>query len=210
MAMKQLPLAFAVVATVSLAACVPLPPEVPAEAPSVAAEPDPATTAEPSDVGAAPSAASDEPQPGPAAGEDGSRDNPFLAGEQLESDEWSIVVGPTDLDANEEVAAGNMFNEPPAAGHQYIRVPITVSYRGTEAATTMDVGIAYVAESGETYETYDTSVSADDSNPYQELYEGGTASYYEYLMVPSEGIEDGLIRVTAGLFDGAEAFVALQ
>ena len=197
--MQRLPLACAIALTtaLSLTACIAPPPPVPGDRAA-----NPPSASGPSSATAAPS------ENGDGAG---TRANPFPAGQTLESDEWSIVIGPTDLDADAEVAAADEYNEPPQPGHRYIRVPVIATYLGDEQGDTWDVEVAFVAASGVTYETHEVYVDADDANPHRELYAGGTVSYAEYLSVPSERIEDGLIRVTAGWYDEPlEAFVTLQ
>lgn len=196
----------ALIASLGLSACF-MPPS-PAAAPSgdtaPSAEVEEAAVEPPT---AEPAASSEAAEP-PA--EQGTRDNPWRAGDQLVTDEWELVVGATNLDANAIVAEGNMFNDPPEAGFQYIQVPLSVTYVGDESASTMEIQVAYVAASGETYEAWDASVAVPDDNQMQELYSGGTASFNEYLMVPSEGIADGLLRVEVGMIGGAQGFVTLD
>lgn len=195
-------------AGLGLSACVALPPSVSAEptptAPSSAAQ---SETEAPEADEPAPTASS-EPASPPEA-EQGTRENPWLAGEELTTDEWQLVIGATNLDANAAVAEGNMFNDPPEAGHQYIQVPVTVTYLGDDSATTLDIQIAYVSASGETYESWDALVAVPDDNQGQELYTGGTATFSEYLMVPSDAVAEGLLRVEVGLIGGAQGWVTL-
>lgn len=198
----------ALVASLTLSACF-TPPTVTAEAQSdtAAAAPDDATAEQAAEPDSAP--ASSAPAAPPAA-EEGTRDNPWRAGEQLVTDDWELVVGATNLDANGVVADGNMFNDPPEDGFQYIQVPLSVTYVGDDSASTMEIQVAYVSASGETYESWDALVAVPDDNQSQELYTGGTAEFNEYLMVPSEGIADGLLRVEVGLIGGAQGFVSLS
>lgn len=192
--------AAAALAVAALTGCIPMP-----------SQPVQTTSAEPATTDAAQPAASQAPAtstaPPPAA--QGTRDNPYPAGSTLSTTEWDVTIGATNLNANEIVAAGNMFNDAPPAGQQFIQVPVNVVYNGADSAYTMDVSVTYVAASGETYDTYDVIASVPDSNPYTELYAGGTAGYYEYIAVPSEAIDQGVLRVTIGLIMGDDAFVTL-
>lgn len=199
--------AAALVASLGLSACF-VPPSVtagPEAATPAAAAESPVATEPPASDTTAPSS---DPVAPPAA-EEGTRENPWQAGEQLVTQDWELVIDATNLDANGIVAEGNMFNGAPNAGFQYIQVPVSVTYVGEDSGTTMEIQIAYVSASGETYEAWDASVAVPDDNQMQELYTGGTANFSEYLMVPSDGITDGLLRVEVGLIGGAQGFVTL-
>lgn len=199
---RSVALGATLLASLSLTACFMPPTSLAESAPSAEAE---EAAAEP--VAAEPATSSAVAEP-PA--EHGTRESPWRAGDQLVTDEWELVVGATNLDANAIVADGNMFNDPPEPGFQYIQVPLTATYVGDASASTMEIQVAYVAASGETYESWDASVAVPDDNQMQELYTGGTASFNEYLMVPADGIADGLLRVEVGLIGGAQGFVTLD
>ncbi|WP_306231932.1 hypothetical protein [Agrococcus beijingensis] len=201
-------LSAALIASLGLSACFMPPNSLAASTPA-----DSAPSAETEEAAAEPAAAeptTSSAAAAAAAAEQGTRDNPWRAGDELVTDEWELVVGATNLDANAVVADGNMFNDPPEPGFQYIQVPLSVTYVGDESASTMEIQVAYVAASGETYEAWDASVAVPDDNQMQELYSGGSASFNEYLMVPSEGIADGLLRVEVGMIGGAQGFVTLD
>lgn len=179
--------------------------------PTVTASTASSAPAAPASTQAEPAAATPTPEPEPAA-EVGSRENPFPAGTPLVSDEWEGVVGPTNLDASAAVAEGNMFNDPAPEGLVYIGIPITATYTGADEANSMQISLEYVTASGEVIDstTHSSFVSADDTNPMQDLFTGGTVSFTEYLLVPAEGVDQGLIRATFGWINGAEGFVTLQ
>lgn len=197
----------ALLVTVGLSGCVALPPSTSVTQP---ASSEPATEAEPeSEPGSEVAPSATPTGVDPPAAEQGSRDNPWHPGDQLFTDDWELVVGATNLDANAIVADGNMFNDVPEPGFQYIQVPVSVTYVGAESSSTFDIQVAYVSASGETYESWDVLVAVPDDNDGQELYTGGTASFSEYLMVPSDGVADGLLRLQVGTFGGAEGWVTL-
>lgn len=209
---RSVALSAALITAFSLSACAAA--SDPAERPKPAADTYVADGgAEADDAGTRDEPAEREPaeseEPSEPVAEQGSRENPWKAGDQLITDDWELVIGATNLDANDVVAEGNMFNDPPEAGFQYIQVPISVTYVGDESGSTMEIQVAYVAASGETYESWDAMAAVPDDNQMQELYSGGTASFNEYLMVPSEGIADGLLRVEVGMIGGAQGFVTL-
>lgn len=195
--MRLLALAAAAVA-LTLTACTPTPASAPAASEQAATE------TQAAEQPAAETAAAEEP-----AAADGTRDNPLPAGSTIEGGTWSVVVGATVLDANAAVTEANQFNQPPADGQTYISVPIQATYTGDESAYTAEIQVAYVTASGETIDATSATVVTDDSMGLDELYNGGQASYSQYLMVPTDGLADGLIRVRPGFLDG-EKFVALQ
>lgn len=193
--MRLLALAAAAVA-LTLTACSPTPPSAPAASEQTA-------ETETTEAPASEEAAEEEP-----AGADGSRDNPLPAGSTIEGQTWTVTVGPTVLDATEAVAAGQ-YNDPAPEGQVYISVPVQATYIGDESGYTAEVQIAYVSASGETYDATSALVVADDTAGMEELYNGGEAAWSQYLLVPTEGLTDGLIRVRPGFLDD-EKFVSLQ
>lgn len=197
---KTLAVAVATIAAAALTGCISFP-----SAPVQTTTPQPATQAQPA-TATSPAPAPSTTPPAPAQG---TRENPYPAGSTLSTADWTVTVGATNLNANEIVAAGNMFNDPPPEGMQFIQVPLNVTYTGAESDTTMAVSVTYVAATGETYNSYDVLASVPDGNPYTELYSGGTAAFNEYIAIPSAAADQGVLRVTLGLFLGDDAFVTL-
>ena len=150
----------------------------------------------------------------PEAAEQGTRENPAPAGStvvvsDVSGEIYEITFGAATLDANAMIAAENMFNAPADAGSQYILVPITFTYVGTETGTPwIDLSFAYVSAAGTTHDSTSTFVVAPQPiTEINELYPGATASGTLVLMVPSTDIEKGLLTVSP-LF-GENYFVAL-
>ena len=69
----------------------------------------------------------------------GSIEQPAAIGDTItftdyaEVDEWQVVVGDPALDATADVLAADEFNLEPAAGSQYVVVPLVYSYLGAES-----------------------------------------------------------------------------
>ena len=150
----------------------------------------------------------------PDAPEQGTRENPAPAGSTIvlsdnSGEIYEIAFGAATLDAGAVIAAENMFNEPADAGSQYLLVPITFTYVGTETGTPwLDVSFAFVSAAGTTHDTTSTFVVAPmPLTDINELYPGATATANLVLMVPSADIEKGALTVSP-LF-GEKYFVAL-
>lgn len=150
----------------------------------------------------------------PAAPEVGTRENPAPAGSTIvlrdnSGEIYEIAFGAATLDANALIAAENMFNAPADEGMQYILVPITFTYVGTETGTPwIDVSLAFVSAAGTTHDSSSSFVVAPQPlTDINELYPGATATANLVLMVPSADIEKGTLTVSP-LF-GEKYFVAL-
>ena len=168
----------------------------------------PSTDSKPNGIADAPA----EAQPdAPALG---TRENPAPAGSTVmlsdnSGEVYEITFGAATLDAGSVIAAENMFNEPADAGFQYLLVPLTFTYVGTETGTPwLDVQFAFVSAAGTTHDSSSSFVVAPQPlTDINELYPGATATANLVLMVPSADIEKGALTVSP-LF-GEKYFVAL-
>ncbi|WP_307480963.1 hypothetical protein [Pseudarthrobacter sulfonivorans] len=147
----------------------------------------------------------------PAAAGVGTRDNPHPLGSVIESDDWRIVVNSVTLAATDAVVAENRFNEPPAAGSEYILVNYSVTYIGDEpnGQTPSFVSVEYVTEDGRTVNSYDKSVIEPDPIDSNTLYKGGSVTGNEAFEVPSATAGQGVLAVRPGMF-GDKVFVAVK
>lgn len=154
--------------------------------------------------------AGDEPDQAEERADAGTRDDPLPLGETVASDDWAVTINSVTPHADDLVAAENQFNDPAPEGHSYALVGAEATYQGEESdMVMMGVEIAYVTDSGETINAWDSmAVAPDELDSAAELYNGGSASGNVALAVPEEG--DGLIRVRLGFLDQEEAFFTTQ
>jgi len=149
----------------------------------------------------------------PAAPEVGTRENPAPAGSTVEISDnsgpiWNVTLGAATLNANDVIAAENQFNDPADAGSQYVLVPITYTYVGTQTGTPwIDVEVVFVTASGTTHEQEFVVVPSPITD-ISELYPGGSATGNLVVMVPSADIESGAWAI--GSLFGDKFFVAVQ
>lgn len=142
----------------------------------------------------------------------GTRENPYPIGSVIESDEWRVVVNSVTLAATDAVVAANSFNDPPAAGSEYILVNYSVTYKGDDpnGQTPMFVSVDYVTADGTTVDGTKKMVVAPDSiNNLSTLYKGGTATGNDAFEVPSATAGDGVLAIRAGMLSD-KVFVAVK
>ena len=180
--------------------------------PDLSANDDPAVQApadEPDEPAEA-DAEEEEPEPAPVA--EGTRQNPASAGSTIVISDntgpiWEITLDAATLNANDIIANENMFNEAPDAGHQYVMVPVTYTYVGTESGTPwIDVQIAFVSAAGTTHENT-FAVAPSPVTEINELYPDASASGNFVVMAPSDNIEGGAWAISTFLSD--KYFVAV-
>lgn len=147
----------------------------------------------------------------------GTRENPAPAGSTVKLGEYSVSLGATATNANDAIAAENQFNEPPVAGRQFVMVPVTVTYNGSESGLPwLDLSVNFVGSAGN---TYGGSGSTDDYcgvipvalSDQGEIYGGATSAGNVCVSVPSAEVEGGTWVVEESLsFDDTKVFFALQ
>lgn len=173
-----------------------------------AVDEEPAVPAE--DEAAENDAAQDEPaeenvqESGPA----GTREDPLPFDSILDNDDWAIALTGFNADGNAEVADGNMFNDEPTEGMQWVILEVEATYTGQDEGNTIELSFGYVSADGTVSSTSDGLASGlePEFDRLAELYEGGTEAGKIALLVPEP--VDGLIRVTPGMF-GDDVFFAL-
>ena len=156
-----------------------------------------------------------EPEAAPEENAVGTRANPAPAGStvvlsDISGEVYEIEFGVPTLDANAIIKAENMFNDPAEKGFQYVILPVTFTYVGTETGTPwIDTSFAFVSAAGTTHDSSSTFVVAPKPiTDINELYPGASASGNFVAMVPSADIEKGTWTVSA-LF-GENYFVAVK
>jgi len=140
----------------------------------------------------------------------GTRENPAPLGAPIKGQEWTVVVNSVDLDATEEVAAENSFNEPADDGTVYISVDVTATYTGSDAdgESPAFVGIDYVTASGVTVDSFEKLVvGPDELDLLSPLYEGASATGNRTIQVPAP--VDGVIAISPGMV-ADKVFVAVK
>lgn len=157
-------------------------------------------------------AASDASSPDETAetgGADGSRNAPYPIGSTITSGEWTVVVNSFNPDATAEILAESQFNDPPAEGSVYALANITGTYTGDDKGLpAAAIQIAFVTESGNTINSYDTFVIVPEPlDSLGELYAGASSTGNIVLEIPAG--DAGLLRVTPGMFED-DVFVTLK
>lgn len=135
----------------------------------------------------------------------GTRENPFLIGTTIQTErrgapEWEITVGPVTLLADDLIAAENQFNDPAPEGFQYALVSLDVTYIGEETGKPwVAIDVEFVSSAGTTHRTTDQSaVAPDPLRDINELFPGASGSGNIDVLVPSENVEEGTWRLSAG------------
>lgn len=156
---------------------------------------------------AAPAAQTPQPQ---AEAKEGTRTNPAPAGSAIEISDnsgpvWQVQIGAANLNAGDIVAVENQFNDAADAGFQYILVPVTYTYVGTESGIpSLDVTIEFVSAAGTTHVNAYV-VIPNNHNDINEMYNGASAAGNVVIMAPSVDIEEGAFTISTLL--GSQYFV---
>src|SRR5690606_17465378 len=145
-------------------------------------DPTPAGDPDPTD---GPETADPEPEDpdAPAAGEEGSRSNPYPIGTVVANSEWEVSLGEP-REGWAEIRERNSFNDPPADGMEYHLVPLSVTYVGADSAVPwLELTVEFVGDDARTY-TGRCGVIPDDLMDVDALYEGGSAEGNVCVEVP--------------------------
>lgn len=129
-----------------------------------------------------------------------SRENPVPLGTTVSGDEWDVTVVEFNADADDEVLAANMFNEPAADGYTYVTAEVEVAYYGEESDDpSWSVSVEYVTDSGNVISTADTMAVAPEPSIHDigEMYAGATGTGNVVLEVPED--DTGVLRVSPGM-----------
>lgn len=151
------------------------------------------------DDGAAPDGSADD------AGEDaadlapGTRDNPLPVGTRIAMGDWTLAVTGVTLDAAEQVAAENQFNDPPADGRQFVMFSVEATYEGQDSGTAwLDFSWAVVGAGGNTFGTSMDDycgVIPDSLDDTSETFPGGSVSGNVCVSVEAAQVDGATIRL---------------
>ncbi|MFK0002126.1 MgtC/SapB family protein [Paenarthrobacter sp. NPDC090522] len=155
--------------------------------------------------------ASNAPSSSGGASEQGTRANPYPLGSTIESKDWRVVVNSVTLAATDAVMAANQFNDPPAAGSEYILINYSVTYIGDDPQGQMPfTSLEYVTPQGNSLSGSDKSVVApDEINTFKTLYSGATVSGNDAIEVPSATAGQGVLAIRPGML-ADKVFVAVK
>lgn len=142
-----------------------------------------------------------------------SREKPLPLNTPIQTKEWTVVVNSVDLNANEEIAAEDTFNEPAPEGKVFVLVNVTVTYNGNDPqGKAAPFQVEYVSKDGNTIGIYDnfTYVTYPDRfNIGQSLYEGASASGNLLLTLPEKDLTEGVLAVSPDYISG-KVFLSLK
>lgn len=171
------------------------------------------TVVAPSDEAAAEDATADNGAAEDEAGtEAGTRSVPYPIGSVIESDDWRVVVNSVTLAATDAVTGADEFNEPPAAGSEYILVNYSATYLGDDPEGQMPafVTVEYVTADGTTVNSFDSFVMVPEPiDTTSTLYTGATATGNMAFAVPTATAGEGVLAISAGML-ADKVFVAVQ
>lgn len=142
----------------------------------------------------------------------GTRDNPHPIGSVIESDDWRVVINSVTLAATDAVVAANQFNDPPAAGSEYILVNYSATFVGDDPNGQVPafVSIDYVTAEGKTVDTLDNyAVAPEAIDTMSTLYTGATAAGNKVIAVPIATAGQGVLAVRPGML-ADKVFVAVK
>lgn len=141
----------------------------------------------------------------------GSREQPLPIGSKLSTKDWAVTVNSVTLDANDQVTAENMFNDPPAPGMQYMLVNVTADYLGNDPQGASPwVSIKYLKSDGTTLDSTDTlAVAPDRFENLETVYEGASVTGNFAIQIPVEAAAEGVLAVETDVLSDT-AFVAVQ
>lgn len=144
-----------------------------------------------------------EPDGSVSDGGVGSIDQPASIGSTItftdyaDEDEWVVVVGQPTLDATADVVAADEFASAPAAGSQYLVVPLDYTYLGTETGYAYAGAMPeFVGNDGVVYALSFASYP-DAVFDTAELAPGGQAHANAVFEVPTAAVSGGLLKLTS-------------
>ena len=150
-----------------------------------------------------------ESEPTPPEGEPGtSRTNPVPLGQAGRVADWDVSVAAVDDDATDEVLAENPFNEPPAAGSQFVIVRVRGTYAGGDSDHLWLHSFNAVGDAAVTYQDRGCGVIPDPLDDAGEAFPGGTVEGNVCFEVPSTQVASLVMFVERSLED--RTFFALR
>ena len=111
--------------------------------------------------------------------EAGSRSNPVRLGDGHDlGNGWSLALTGVRHDATEEIAAANMFNDPPEPGRQFVLVDLIVAYNGLEDPRSPFLYVSFdaVGQGNVGYDSFGCGVLPNDLDSSRDVFSGGSLS----------------------------------
>ncbi|TDE92801.1 hypothetical protein EXU48_14945 [Occultella glacieicola] len=172
---------------------------------------DPGPVVEPTDP-----ATATGPTTAPADAPDFTRTSPGAIGTTTtigdRGESWDVTLGAPTFNADDSVAAENMFNDPAPDGLAYVIVPVTATYHGAETSNLwLDIDVTFVTASGNSYdESTSFVVGPGDLSDLGELYDGasGTGNVTMAIPVGAQDEAGATWSVQAGWFNEPVFFAA--
>ncbi|MGV8884024.1 MAG: hypothetical protein ACOH1T_00355 [Microbacteriaceae bacterium] len=123
---------------------------------------------------------------------------------------YDVTFGTAKLNANDVIRTETRYYRDPDAGYQYLLIPVRFTYLGTTSGTPrIDLGFAYLATTGKTYEG--TSSAVMTPAPIENIVKMQPAQSKNadiVIMVPTKNVAAGCIIVTAP--NGTEYVVRVE
>lgn len=160
----------------------------------------------------APSGTSSDARGSRSSGQGKTRENPYPLGTEISGEDWKVVVNSVTFNANDAVAAANQFNDPPAAGKEYILINYTATYIGdnSNGELALFASVDYVTVDGITIDAAGSAVVAPDGIDFMKiLHKGASVTGNIAYEVPSDTARDGVLAVTPGVMADT-VFVAVK
>ena len=140
------------------------------------------------------------------------RENPYPLRTEISSKEWKVVINSVTFKADDQVAAANQLNDPPAEGKEYVLINYTATYIGNDPSgdTPAFVLVDFVTADGVTVDGADSlAVAPDAIDTLTTLYNGASVSGNVVRAVPSANAQNGVLAVSPGLV-ADKVFVAVK
>jgi len=142
----------------------------------------------------------------------GSRSDPVRLGDGQDlGDGWSLALIGVRHDAAEEIAAANMFNDPPESGRQFVLVDLIVAYNGLEDPRSIFLYVSFdaVGQGNVGYNSFGCGVLPNDLDSSREVFSGGFVSGQICFDVDAGDADSLVLYASAGLFSGEDIFFSL-
>lgn len=126
-------------------------------------------------------------------------------GQERDLGDYSVTVAAVNLNAAEQIAAANPFND--SAAGQYVLVDVEVTYTGSEEADPwIDLNVELMGADARIYSTSSSDAVVERSGfDLPTLTSGGSGSYQVVFDVPAEAVENAKVRVTETFSFGDDA-----
>lgn len=144
----------------------------------------------------------------------GDRGNPIANGESARVGDWGVTFSATRLDATAAVLAENQFNDPPAAGRQFVMGEVTVAYVGDDTGLAwVDLNFRVLGSAGNTFGSGTSDYCGVYPNPisdHGELFPGATATANVCTSVPSDQLDGAVWLVEEAFSRDGRVFFAMD